>query len=54
MDWNKQMSRELKKAGLEFKLQKVSKERCASFEEVEELNQRIKSKIEENNYLHRV
>ena len=48
MDWNKQMSRELKKTGLDFKLQKVSKERSSTSKEVEELNQKLDSKLMEN------
>jgi len=48
MDWNELMKNELRKAGLEIRVQKVPKSRCASSSSVMELNQRIDHRIREN------
>lgn len=48
MDWNDVMKNELKKAGLDVKVQKVPKSRCASNASNRELNQKIDYRCREN------
>jgi len=48
MNWNDVMKNELKKAGLDVKVQKVPKSRCASNASNRELNQKIDYRLREN------